>query len=390
MRFRSGWMLAACLLELSAARVWATDGVVQINQTRALAGGVTPGDAAGFPVTISQPGSYRLVGNLTVPDANTTAIQITGGAGNVTIDLNGFSINGVTVCTGEPNACGLGWCGLTCAPTGTGNGIRSVGLGPNNSVTILNGTVAGMGSDGISLGDNPSVRIENVQAQRNGGSGIYINGYAPSCLVSHCIATHNNGNGIGSGSACVISLNSVGSNNADGIWAGGAGTVVSNTSSRNSQNGITVDGIPSATVSDNMAVDNVGIGIAVNVGSAVIRGNSANQNQTGIWVGDVDASVSNNVARANQSNGIELAGNDTVVSNVATENGGNGISQDGDNGVMLQNSAAQNAGFGLQLGMRTGYALNVVNDNNGDDSQPQVSGGIEVGTNVCGGDKVCP
>ena len=61
---------AAFILALgSSAR--AVDGVVEINQAKALAGGVTAGDTAGFPATISQSGSYRLTGNLTVPDADT-------------------------------------------------------------------------------------------------------------------------------------------------------------------------------------------------------------------------------------------------------------------------------------------------------------------------------
>jgi hypothetical protein len=69
--------------------LYAVDGVVLINQSQALAGNITPGDAPGFPVTISQSGSYRLTGNLIIPDANTTAIQIT--AENVTLDLNGLA-----------------------------------------------------------------------------------------------------------------------------------------------------------------------------------------------------------------------------------------------------------------------------------------------------------
>src|SRR5580693_1218836 len=78
----------------------AVDGVVLINQANALAGNVTPGDAPGFPVTISVAGSYRLSSNLTVPDANTDAIDIT--VSHVTIDLNGFSIIGQVVCSGFP------------------------------------------------------------------------------------------------------------------------------------------------------------------------------------------------------------------------------------------------------------------------------------------------
>src|SRR5882762_4507455 len=90
-------MVWVCILAAISSSLYADDGVVLIDQNRALAGNVTPGDAPGFPVTISQPGSYRLSGNLTVPDINTTAIQIT--ADFVTLDLNGFSIVGQNVCT---------------------------------------------------------------------------------------------------------------------------------------------------------------------------------------------------------------------------------------------------------------------------------------------------
>ena len=69
--------------------VYGVDGVVLIDQNRALAGNVTPGDAPGFPVTISLPGSYKLSGNLTVP-STVRGIDIT--VPNVSIDLNGFSI----------------------------------------------------------------------------------------------------------------------------------------------------------------------------------------------------------------------------------------------------------------------------------------------------------
>ena len=51
-----------------------------------MAGNVTPGDTPGFPVTISKAGSYRLSGNLTVPNKDTTAILIV--ADDVTLDLN--------------------------------------------------------------------------------------------------------------------------------------------------------------------------------------------------------------------------------------------------------------------------------------------------------------
>src|SRR5436190_432567 len=93
---QSRWLAPALLLAGLSCNMYAVDGIILIDQNRALAGGVTPGDAPGFPVTISQRGSYRLASDLIVPNANTTAIVVN--ANNVTIDLNGFSIIGPTVC----------------------------------------------------------------------------------------------------------------------------------------------------------------------------------------------------------------------------------------------------------------------------------------------------
>lgn len=88
---------------LATGALFAADGVVLIDQKAALAGGVSPDDTRGFPVTLSQPGLYKLIGNITVPDVTTTAFQITGP--DVTLDLNGFSIIGPNVCTSNPTSC---------------------------------------------------------------------------------------------------------------------------------------------------------------------------------------------------------------------------------------------------------------------------------------------
>ena len=80
--------------------VLAVDGVILLDQNKAMAGGVTPGDAPGFPITFTQPGSYRLSSNLTVPSGVSAAIQIN--ADGVTIDLNGFTIKGPGVFGSDP------------------------------------------------------------------------------------------------------------------------------------------------------------------------------------------------------------------------------------------------------------------------------------------------
>ena len=56
--------LIALLLLALAGPALAVDGVVEINQTCAVQTGCFSGDTAGYPVTITQPGSYRLTSNL--------------------------------------------------------------------------------------------------------------------------------------------------------------------------------------------------------------------------------------------------------------------------------------------------------------------------------------
>ena len=169
---------------LASAASYAVDGVILIDQNRALTGGVTPGDAAGFPVTISQPGSYRLASNLILPNADTTAIRID--ADHVTLDLNGFAILGPIDCSG-------GGCPFVARGNGITNGVTT----PRFNLTIRNGTVQGTGGEGISLyGDGN--RVENMHVRSNNLSGIVLSDSldGASSAVLNCTAQRNGGAGI--------------------------------------------------------------------------------------------------------------------------------------------------------------------------------------------------
>ena len=88
--------LILIMLLLLTAPALASDGVLEINQTCAVETGCFSGDTAGFPVTISASGSYRLTGNL---DLNAEGVNVSGvavSAPAVTIDLGGFQIVGPT------------------------------------------------------------------------------------------------------------------------------------------------------------------------------------------------------------------------------------------------------------------------------------------------------
>jgi len=251
----------------------AVDGTVLINQstiTNGLTGCPTGGH---FPVIICQPGSYRLSGNLTVPDANTDVIHIT--ADNVTLDLNGFAIQGPATCT-------PGTFPVVCSVTGFGFGIVS----SNNNISVSNGAVNGMGGSGIGL-FGVGVRIDGLRVANNAdvfGAGISAN-FAD---ISNCTVTTNAGDGIFLG-AGTVSLNFIGFNGGNGIESPidveGAtalkpGLVASNnTVFRNGQDGVN-------TVSlavNNTIVDNVGFGFSCTSAGIVcgFEGNVISNNSGG-------------------------------------------------------------------------------------------------------------
>jgi hypothetical protein len=174
---RAARTVALAAVAAAAASAWATDGRIELNHLRVLAGNVTPGDTPGYPVTLSRPGAYLLTGPLSAP-AKTSAILVT--APDVRIDLNGNTISGGFACA--PGA---------CAPV-SGSGIETnVDLG--GSVWVENGVVRGFGSDcvqvwtgsrvarlhvfdcgedGIEAGQGSEVRENTIQ--RIGRHGIFF------------------------------------------------------------------------------------------------------------------------------------------------------------------------------------------------------------------------
>ena len=211
----------ACALAFGSAD--AVDGVIEINQAAALAGGVVPGDAAGFPVTIDQPGSYRLTGNLDLSGLGTpqNRIGIQVDTDDVVIDLNGFAIIGANSCSGSPT---------TCTLTGTGDGIKH-GSSGNKRLRVSNGTVRGMGRHGISCNgclveqvtlvqngsnglsqSNDEGRAINVHAEANGGAGM-----RGHLVVIGSTAIRNGTYGIFGQPFSVIRDNSVEGNGGNGV-----------------------------------------------------------------------------------------------------------------------------------------------------------------------------
>jgi parallel beta-helix repeat protein len=166
------------------------------------------------PFTVSSPGSYYLTTNLTGA-ASGSGIIIS--ANNVTVDLNGFALQGVTSSID----------GIQLSDTST-------------NVTVRNGTISGWGGHGVYFGDygNASQNlvlehltvsanangiyganciVQNCQSSDNSNYGIYV---APG-TVSHCLVQNNSGSGIyvnGPGSE-VIGNNCVGNNTVTNAYS---------------------------------------------------------------------------------------------------------------------------------------------------------------------------
>lgn len=272
---------AACYVGLGLAVLalaqpaYAVDGVTEINQVRATAGGVTGDDTPGFPVTLNHPGSYRLTGSLVVTSPDTTAIVIS--SGNVTLDLNGFAI-----------ACNTG-----VGPCGTGDGI-GIDAGQDN-IAILNGTVREMGKSGIVAGAN--AHIERVRALGNHSVGISTG--TGSLLIGN--VTNGNGNdGLTSGISSTITGNTTRNNGRGGIETSTGCTIAGNTASENSVFGIYCNG--GCTIDHNTTNSN-GTGISLLGGNTIIGNTAHNNTNFGIVAIGTDSGYSLNTLTGNNGGG---------------------------------------------------------------------------------------
>jgi len=237
----------AVLLSVSA---FAVDGVVLINQNTVIAAG-------GFPYSITQPGSYKLTGNLVVPVArNGIVIQASG----VSLDLNGFSIStaGTGNCDGDathPTS--------SCVGTFSALGISDDFPG-RDGISIRNGSVTGMFA-GVSFIGTGAL-VEEVRAFRNSSSGITI----ASGIVRRSLANNNGQVGIDATTADSLVTESVANANLEsGIVA--LGSVLQSTASHNGRFGLVTG---QAIWGSNSFVSNL-LG-PVNAGAGAVSQNNSN------------------------------------------------------------------------------------------------------------------
>ena len=254
---------------------------------------------SGLPIRISQPGSYYLTRSFTLTAASlsgfTGAIEIN--TGNVTVDLNGFTISS----TAEvQNQSAISVTNFTTPSrsiriiNGTIRGTTTVvttGAWPNKNWIITPGgfsngieaqsgfsfefsklTVIGCRQDGLRAGPHSS--IHHVTAEQNGGTGIKMI-FSSAVEVSHCISLMNGADGISAGG--VISHCHSSSNGGMGFLCQ-SGTLTHCVSRDNFDTGI--DAV-SGNISFSMVLGNGGDGIKAGLVTAFCTATGNNRRGNG-------------------------------------------------------------------------------------------------------------
>lgn len=311
--------LSAGPLDPPAGPVQPTGKTIQEAEPRiAVNAENTPGDADSV-YKITAPGSYYLTGNVT-GIAGFNGIEID--AGEVTLDLNGYTVRGVTDSL---------------------NGIHMQSFRDN--VVIRNGIVRNWSLSGIN-GRIDSGRIENITATFNGAWGIdnnaggsystvitdceaanngaiiAVGGIRASdvALVRNCVSLRNGGTGIIVGATSRVLDCVVSGNEGNGIHAGSDTLITGCTVAGNRSHGIAVNSdcvVASNNCGGNGAGD-FGAGVYVIGGGSRIEGNTCTDADRGIIVDSSGNAIIRNVCSGNSLNWQVAAGNVCLVVQAAT------------------------------------------------------------------------
>ncbi|HEX8878025.1 MAG TPA: right-handed parallel beta-helix repeat-containing protein [Phycisphaerales bacterium] len=254
---------------------------IAVNETN------TPGAGTTAVYKITAPGSYYLTGNVTaVGSKNAIGIY----ANNVTLDLNGFTVEGLA--------------GSTSAVILVAGDSTNPSVDPRGNVTIKNGTVRGGGGAGVlSQSTVSGVRLSGVTARNNTGTGF---GIGDRSQLENCSASDNGSHGFLLGSDVVVIACIARTNGGDEFRAG-AGSVFSN------------------CLADNGGAN--GAGFNVGAGAAFSNCTAINSQLDSGFECDGGGAFENCTARGNGGSGFRGDGDGNVFTGcTSSENGAHGFS----------------------------------------------------------------
>jgi len=256
-----------------------------------------------LPYAINYPGSYYITTNLT-GISGSYGLYIT--SGNVTVDLCGFTLQGVP---------------------SSNTGIYVAGACTN--IVVCNGNLTGWGGLGVDAEGSTLSRnlvLKELNISGNGGGGIYIGNFAASqvsgqiiscncssnastgisaidCLVKDCRSVNNVNYGFYL-NRCELMNCAAENNSSIGVWLDGVGNIVRGCHvALNGSRGIYCNtGTGGNIIADNLVVSNVDVGIQIVGNGTSVTGNNIILNQSGgiVIYGNNNRIDNNNI----QSSGI--------------------------------------------------------------------------------------
>lgn len=297
---------------------------------------------------ISQPGSYYLTSNFEVFKPQGIRVVAPG----VTIDLNGFQIQGGGATSGE----GISISAIADRCTVKNGSIAAFGFGINAPEDPDDGTVAQGGSflglafsrcgtTGLRAGDG--AHIENCRAEGNAGLGIFA---GLGSTMKNCTAVRNGGAGIFAGDGATIIGATAAANGERGIRAG-VGSVLSNCSAYANRTDGGISTGANSTIVNCTSHGNIGYGFALGQGNN-LSASTARENATGA-IADADSRVTDCTMTANRGHGILALERVSVSRCTANSNGfgagGSGISS-GIRASVKDCTALRNRADGISVG----------------------------------------
>lgn len=262
-----------------------------------------------LPFTISQSGSYYLIGDLTA-SGSSSGITVVGSATHVTLDLKGYSLIGA----GAANTSGI-----------------TIDNGAN--VSVRNGTVRGW-ANGIVSNGGPMIEMMDVTAKNNVHHGFALYGGGE---VRDCVAIGNGEVGFYLYGYAVIRNSQAIENSWTGIWV--------------QQDGLVEDCLAEGNGGSGPSYDRqFRAGITTQYASKVVRCRVQSNAGDGIYLGDFNY-VTGNTATMNGLSGItsEFGHGNRVEANQLWSNSGYGIFLSSNLNLLLRNTARDNTMGNFQI-----------------------------------------
>lgn len=297
---------------------------------------------SGLPFAASQPGHYYVTKNLVGPGG------ITVTASDVSIDLGGFTLTGVSTTPG-----------IDIDPVMTGTVIRNgslrnwtVGIRQfasddlDTEIVIQDVNVANTTSHGMQLASR--IRIHGCSVAAAGGNGITV-GAGPS-IIEGCTVRGAVGIGIQAGFSTTVRDCDV-----SGVTtSGGAGTALFSSS---------LSLIEDCRFHGNNVSNVVSLGATGSVARVTIEGNTVGFNALNLSQG---GSVRDSTVRANTAP-VAIRGTEAIVVENTVVDGNSGVGiQVTSRAVIRGNNVTNNGGDGISVGEGSVVASNAVADNGAD------------------------